>query len=72
MIYIARGPHATAHYAICTGFMAAGMMLPGLWSGALQQFLGYQNFFVWVVLATIPSFWVAAKIPLSPEFGKQN
>ena len=72
MIYIARGPHATAHYAICTGFMATGMMVPGLWSGWLQQYLGYPHFFVWVILATIPSFWVAAKIPLSREFGKQN
>jgi PAT family beta-lactamase induction signal transducer AmpG len=72
MIYIARGRHATAHYAICTGFMAAGMMLPGLWSGWLQQHIGYQHFFIWVILATIPSFWVAAKIPLSPEFGKRN
>ena len=72
MIYIARGTHATAHYAICTGFMAAGMMVPGLWSGWLEQQLGYPHFFVWVILATIPSFWVASKIPLTPEFGRQN
>jgi PAT family beta-lactamase induction signal transducer AmpG len=72
MIYIARGRHATAHYAICTGFMAAGMMLPGLWSGWLQQHIGYRHFFCWVILATIPSFWVASKIPLSPEFGKRD
>ncbi|HTV75717.1 MAG TPA: hypothetical protein VMD57_01875, partial [Candidatus Baltobacteraceae bacterium] len=37
MIYIARGEHATAHYAICTGFMAMGIMVPGLWSGGLQE-----------------------------------
>jgi PAT family beta-lactamase induction signal transducer AmpG len=72
MIHIARGEHATAHYAICTGFMAAGMMLPGMWSGALQEFLGYKHFFVWVILATIPSFIVATKIPLDSEFGKRN
>ncbi|HTB82520.1 MAG TPA: MFS transporter [Candidatus Sulfotelmatobacter sp.] len=71
MIYIARGEHATAHYAICTGFMAAGMMIPGMWSGWLQQHLGYQHFFLWVILATIPSFIVAAKIPLDAEFGKR-
>jgi PAT family beta-lactamase induction signal transducer AmpG len=56
MIYIARGEHQTAHYAICTGFMALGMMLPGMWSGWLQEHLGYPHFFVWVLLATIPSF----------------
>ena len=72
LIYIARGEHATAHYAICTGFMALGMMLPGMWSGALQEFLGYQHFFVWVILATIPSFIVALFIPLDVEFGKRN
>jgi PAT family beta-lactamase induction signal transducer AmpG len=72
MIYIARGEHRTAHYAICTGFMALGMMLPGRWSGQLQEFLGYQHFFAWVILATIPSFLVVLKIPLDAEFGKRT
>jgi MFS transporter, PAT family, beta-lactamase induction signal transducer AmpG len=72
MIYIARGEHRTAHYAVCTGFMALGMMLPGMWSGKLQEILGYPHFFVWVILATIPSFIVALKIPLDAEFGKRN
>jgi PAT family beta-lactamase induction signal transducer AmpG len=72
MIRIARGEHQTAHYAICTGFMALGMMLPGMWSGWLQEQLGYQHFFVWVILATIPSFIVATKIPLEAGFGKRN
>jgi PAT family beta-lactamase induction signal transducer AmpG len=72
MIYIARGEHRTAHYAICTGFMALGMMLPGMWSGWLQEHLGYPHFFVWVILATIPSFIVALFIPLEAEFGKRN
>jgi PAT family beta-lactamase induction signal transducer AmpG len=71
MIYIARGKHQTAHYAICTGFMALGMNLPNAWSGWLQQQLGYQHFFVWVLLATIPSFIVALQIPLKAEFGKR-
>jgi PAT family beta-lactamase induction signal transducer AmpG len=72
MIYIARGEHRTAHYAICTGFMALGMMLPGMWSGWLQETIGYQHFFVWVMLATIPSFIVAALIPLDREFGRNR
>jgi PAT family beta-lactamase induction signal transducer AmpG len=69
MIRIARGEHQTAHYAICTGFMALGMMVPGMWSGWLQQHLGYLKFFVWVILATVPSFVVAAWLPLEPGFG---
>jgi MFS transporter, PAT family, beta-lactamase induction signal transducer AmpG len=72
MIYIARGRHSTAHYAICTGFMALGLMLPGLWSGKLQELLGYQHFFIWVMLATIPGFIVTALIPLDAEFGKRR
>jgi PAT family beta-lactamase induction signal transducer AmpG len=72
MIYIARGEHQTAHYAICTGFMALGMMLPGMWSGWLQEHIGYQHFFVWVLLATIPSFIVVLRIPLEAEFGRRN
>lgn len=72
LIRIARGPHATAHYALGTGFMALGMMLPGMWSGWLQSQLGYKTFFIWVILATIPSFLVAAKIPLEPEFGRKS
>jgi PAT family beta-lactamase induction signal transducer AmpG len=72
MIYIARGRHSTAHYAICTGFMAAGLMLPGMWSGWLQSVLGYPHFFIWVMLATIPGFIVTALIPLDKAFGKKE
>ena len=72
MIYVSRGEHSTAHFAICTGFMALGMMLPGLASGWLQEALGYQLFFVWVLLATIPSFIVVALIPLDAGFGRKD
>ncbi len=72
MLYIARGEHQTAHYAICAGFMALGMMLPGMWSGKLQETLGYPHFFIWVLLATIPGFIVTALIPLEAEFGKMR
>jgi PAT family beta-lactamase induction signal transducer AmpG len=71
MIHIARGEHSTAHYAICTGFMALGMMLPGMWSGWLQEWIGYRHFFVWVILATVPSFLVVLWIPLDREFGRK-
>jgi PAT family beta-lactamase induction signal transducer AmpG len=71
MIYVARGEHQTAHYAICTGFMALGMMIPGMWSGWLQELIGYKHFFMWVMLATIPSFLVVFFVPLDREFGKQ-
>jgi MFS transporter, PAT family, beta-lactamase induction signal transducer AmpG len=72
MIHIARGMHSTAHYALCTGFMALGMMVPGLWSGWLQETLGYRFFFVWVMLATVPGFILTALIPLDKEFGRKT
>lgn len=72
MIYIAEGKHKTAHYAICTGFMALGMMVPGMFSGWLQEIIGYQHFFIWVVIATIPTFIVASFVKIDPEFGKKK
>ena len=71
MIYIADGPNKTAHFAICTGFMALGMMLPGMVSGRIQEFLGYEYFFIWVLIATIPGIIITRFIPLDPEFGKK-
>ncbi len=71
MIHISRGEHQTAHYAICTGFMALSMMIPGMWSGWLQTLIGYPHFFTWVILATIPSFLVTLGLPLEADFGKR-
>lgn len=72
MIYVSEGDHKTAHFAITTGFMALGMMIPGMFSGWLQELIGYQHFFVWVVLATIPAFIVIKFTPIDPEFGKKT
>ncbi len=72
MIWVADGPHKAAHYAICTGFMSLGMMLPGMWSGWLQQQLGYPLFFGWVMLATLPSLAMTALIRVPAEFGKKD
>ena len=71
MIHIARGEHPTAHYAICTGFMAMGMMVPGMWSGWLQDHIGYRHFFLVVILATIPSFLVATRLRIDESFGRK-
>jgi len=63
--------HKTAHYALCTGFMALGMMIPGMWSGWLQDQMGYVNFFIWACVATLPSFVAAAWVRIDPEFGRK-
>jgi PAT family beta-lactamase induction signal transducer AmpG len=71
-IYISRGEHETVHYALCTGCMALGMMIPGMWSGWLEELIGYKHFFVWVMICAIPSFLTVALIPLDAEFGKKQ
>lgn len=50
MMYFSEGEFKTAHYAICTAFMALSMMIPGMFAGYIQEALGYQNFF-WMVIA---------------------
>jgi MFS transporter, PAT family, beta-lactamase induction signal transducer AmpG len=72
MIYISQGEHKTAHYAICTGIMALGMMLPGMISGKIQELIGYQNFFLWVMLSTVPGFIVAAMVKIPEGFGMKK
>lgn len=72
MMYISRGERQTAHYAICTGFMALGMMMPGMWSGWLQDQVGYLKFFTIVIAATLPSFLVTAFLPLDADFGRKK
>ena len=71
LILFSSGPHKTAHYAICTGFMALGMMIPGMFSGTIQESVGYGSFFVWVVLCTIPSFIAAGFLRIPREFGRK-
>jgi PAT family beta-lactamase induction signal transducer AmpG len=72
MMMVADGAHKTAHYAICTGFMALGMMLPGMAAGWLQEKLGYPGFFLWVCVATIPSFAATALIRIDADYGRKT
>lgn len=71
MIYVSEGKHKTAHFALTTGFMALGMMLPGMVSGWLQEQIGYQHFFIWVMICTIPSFILIPFLGIDPAFGKK-
>jgi len=54
LMYSANGRYKTSHYAISTGIMALGMMLPGFASGWLQQAVGYKIFFMIVCCMTVP------------------
>lgn len=61
---IAPGPYKMAHYAFGSGLMNLGFMLPSMVSGVLSDFLGYKEFFIWVLIATIPAFIVTWMVPL--------
>ena len=71
LIYYARGSHETSHYAIATAFMAAGMMLPGMLSGALQEWMGYRGFFLWIMACCAVTFVVSAFLKIDKDFGKK-
>ncbi len=72
LIYVAEGKSKTSHYAIATGFMALGMMLPGMISGFMQQWLGYGGFFIWVVIAALPAVFLLKFIEYPADFGKKT
>jgi PAT family beta-lactamase induction signal transducer AmpG len=74
MLYLAQGKHQTSYYAICTGFMTLGLILPGSFAGYPLEWLGYTGFFVWIIVATIPSFVVAwiVYLRMDPKFGARE
>ena len=72
LIYYSQGEHKTAHYALCTAFMALSMMIPGLFAGALQESVGYQAFFLIVVVCCAMTYIVSSLLKIDPEFGKKK
>ncbi len=72
LIYFSNGAYKTAHYSICTGFMALGMMIPGLAAGWLADHLGYLYFFLLTIVCCATTIGVCYLIKVSPEFGKKE
>ena len=72
LMYYADGEQKTAHYAICTGFMALGMMLPGMFAGWMQEMLGYNHFFIWVMLCSIIPIVAVSLLKIDPNYGKKE
>lgn len=71
LIYFSRGKMSTAHYAICTGFMAAGLMIPGAVAGYIQEWLGYTNFFILTIITCAVTIAVTLMVKIDPHFGKK-
>jgi len=70
MIQFCKGEHKTAHYAMSTGLMALGMMIPGMFAGKIQESLGYQHFFIYVMICTLLPFIMVALV--YPKLKKEN
>ncbi len=72
LIYISDGEHQTAHYALCTGFMALGMMLPGMAAGWIQEQVGYQHFFTLIMICALPTLAVIPFLKINKTFGRKT
>lgn len=82
LILVSQGEYKTAHYALCTGFMALGMMLPGMAAGWIEENIAsmvnsitptemgsYPLFFIWVCICTIPGFILTSMLKIPADFG---
>lgn len=69
LIYYSEGEFSTAHYSLCTGFMALGMMLPGMAAGWIQEQLGYRHFFIWTMVCCVATIAVTYLLKINPQFG---
>ena len=71
LIYFSDGEFKTAHYSLCTAFMAMSMMLPGMIAGYVQESLGYTRFFIFVMICCLVTVAVTAMLKVDPEYGKK-
>ncbi|NLN30737.1 MAG: AmpG family muropeptide MFS transporter, partial [Bacteroidales bacterium] len=69
LYFVGESRYKTAEYAIATSLMALGMMFPGMISGKVQELLGYQHFFIYVLICTIPGMVVIKFLKIDPAFG---
>lgn len=71
LIYFSEGEFKTAHYSLCTAFMAMSMMIPGMVAGYIQESLGYTSFFIFVMVCCLVTVAVTRMLKVDPEFGKK-
>ena len=72
LIYFSEGEFKTAHYSLCTAFMAMSMMLPGMVAGYVQEWLGYTSFFIFVMICCLVTVAVTFLLKIDPEYGKKH
>ena len=72
LIYFSEGEFKTAHYSLCTAFMALSMMLPGLVAGYVQEWLGYTSFFIFIMICCLVTVAVTFLVKVDPQYGKKQ
>jgi PAT family beta-lactamase induction signal transducer AmpG len=70
--YVGDSQYKTAEYAIGTSIMALGMLLPGMLSGYMAEWLGYPGFFIYVLICTLPGMAIIPFLVIDPAFGKRK
>ena len=71
LIYFSEGEFKTAHYSLCTAFMALSMMLPGMVAGYVQESVGHVYFFVFVMICCLATVLVTSLLKVDPEYGRK-
>jgi MFS transporter, PAT family, beta-lactamase induction signal transducer AmpG len=72
MQQIAPGKYKMTHYAFCTALMNLVLVPTQMASGPLADWLGYKNFFLFVVVASAPSILAAWMAPFPNADGKES
>lgn len=72
LYFVGDSKFKTAEYAIGTSVMAFGLMLPGMLSGYVQEWLGYRDFFIYVLFCTLPGMLLIPFLKIDPEFGRKK
>lgn len=72
LMYFSEGEYKTAHYSLCTAFMALSMMLPGMVAGYIQESVGYTYFFIFVMICCLVTVLVTSQVKISPHYGKKQ
>ena len=72
LMYFSDGEYKTAHYSMCTAFMALSMLIPGMVSGYIQESVGYVNFFIFVMICCLATVLVTSLLKVDPEYGKKR
>ena len=72
LIYFSEGEFKTAHYSLCTAFMALSMMLPGMVAGYIQEWVGYTWFFGFVMVCCLVTVAVTFLVKVDPQYGRKT